>query len=685
MLLLLAGLAQAALPDDALTALRRGDCGGALRLLEADTSLESAVAKARCGAPKDLQHHLEAGDLSEGGVLEPYARLLVATDWLESDPARAEQALAGVKLPGSAGLELRMVRARAQIQQGKSLEARADLRALLSTPVEPEALYWLAVGAEDRGETAAAIDAHRSNWSDNVRSPFSALSGERLVALGSPVPDTSTEAGRSLALKRARALVKAYRAPEAIPLYDALTAANGRTDESWTHELAMALFKAKEYPRAMETLGRLEPTKAGTEGGADTLYHYALGTSRTGDYAAAAVYYARLVELYPGTTLADTASFKLGYLDYDEGKLEAAIPKLRAYLAKHPSGKHADEAWWFLGWSLYRLDSLEEAEAAFDKLLASHSKSPLAPQALYWKARIRGRQGDQEGEDDSLIQLVHGYPTSGHAWFAAERLDYEISGLGELELPEIPAQVVAGSSELQAALALAQAGQWDWARERMEGAIPANRSKETSLALAHALISVGAYKKAQDLARPYCAKPWRAAEAPVATTACYPRPEHPVVVEAAAKGDLEPLLPYAIMTAESALDPSVTSWAGARGLMQLMPELAEGVHEGLLPEDPYDPDRLYIAGYNAWLGTTELSQLSQQFYGSGVSPHLPLAIAGYNGGADAVQRWLDGYDQPPDADWFAENISYTETRQYVRRVLGYLMTYRWIYGDEPEE
>jgi soluble lytic murein transglycosylase len=680
MLLLLAGLAQAELPPDALTALRRGDCGNALVLLADRSDLEAALAKARCGQSEQLGDQLD-----EGGVLEPYARLLVARDRLESDPAAAESLLAGQKLPGSAGLELRMVRARAQIAQGRSLEARPDLRALLSTSAKAEALYWLAVGAEDRGETEAAISAHRSNWSENVRSPFSLKSGERLAALGAPAPDTSSQEGQELALKRARALVKAYRAPEAIPLYDALTEANGRTDGAWTHELAMALFKAKEYPRAMETLGRLDPMEPGTKGGADTLYHYALGTSRTGDYGAAAVYYARLVELYPGTKLADTAQYKLGYLDYDEGQLETAIPKLQAYLSKHPRGEHADEAWWFLGWSLYRLDRLEESEAAFDKLLAAHSGSSLAPQALYWKARIQGRQGNEAGETASLERLVSGYPVSGHAWFASERLGRSFAGIGPVQIPPIPEAVVASSAELQAALALAGAGQWDWARERMEGAIPAERSKETSLALAHALIDVGAYKKAQELARPYCAKPWRAAEAPVATTACYPRPEAPVVAQATAAGGLEPLLPYAIMTAESALDPSVTSWAGARGLMQLMPELAEGVHAGLLPNDPYDPDRLYVAGYNAWLGTTELTLLYSQFEDSGVSPHLPLAIAGYNGGADAVQRWLDGYGEPPEVDWFAENISYSETRRYVRRVLGYLMTYRWIYGDQPAE
>ena len=58
-------------------------------------------------------------------------------------------------------------------------------------------------------------------------------------------------------------------------------------------------------------------------------------------------------------------------------------------------------------------------------------------------------------------------------------------------------------------------------------------------------------------------------------------------------------------------------------------------------------------------------------------------IAGYNGGAEAVDRWLRSYPSAPEADRFAEDISFSETRRYVKRVLGYLQTWRLVYGDAP--
>ena len=142
------------------------------------------------------------------------------------------------------------------------------------------------------------------------------------------------------------------------------------------------------------------------------------------------------------------------------------------------------------------------------------------------------------------------------------------------------------------------------------------------------------------------------------------------------------------MTAESALKPWVTSPAGARGLMQLMPPLADKLHGERFPGSPYDPDQLYQPTYNAMLGVTELGQLQARFgqdarVQSLTAPHsnMPLVIAGYNGGVKAVNRWLDQSNGAVAPDVFMENVGYTETRRYVRRVLGYMQTYRYIYGD----
>jgi len=210
-------------------------------------------------------------------------------------------------------------------------------------------------------------------------------------------------------------------------------------------------------------------------------------------------------------------------------------------------------------------------------------------------------------------------------------------------------------------------------------AAAAGAPQATRVAVARRLLEVGDVTAARKLARTRCSP---VPSDPQLREICLPRPHADVVAEALEGSGLDPFLPYAIMTAESALQPGVTSLAGARGLMQLMPEVGQRLHEQRFPDRRYDADHLYRGAYNAALGTSELRRLYERYQAQGIEQALPLAAAGYNGGQDAVDRWLAAVDGELEMDAFAENIGYTETRRYVKKVLGYLMKYRQGYGVE---
>lgn len=122
-----------------------------------------------------------------------------------------------------------------------------------------------------------------------------------------------------------------------------------------------------------------------------------------------------------------------------------------------------------------------------------------------------------------------------------------------------------------------------------------------------------------------------------------PKQYDSIISEASQKYNVDESLIRAVIRQESAFNPQATSYCGAQGMMQLMPETATE----LGVKNAYDPKD------NIMGGTKYLSQLLNQFDGN-----MTKAIAAYNAGPGAVQQYGG---VPP----------YPETQNYVDKVLGY--------------
>lgn len=609
------------------------------------------------------------------GVLADYGRWLRAEALFTSgDAAGTVAALQGLTLVGDAGIEIRLLRAKALLALDRSLDARPDLRALLSTRAADEARVLLSDGAVARGDIEPAVATYRRAWATSTRGPWAARAAASLAELGHTVPSFDTAEDRQLVDDRIRALTKANQHKEALALLDQLRTETGETSLTWTY--GKKQFRARAYEDAIATWTTvMASTDAASLGGAK-LFEYALAHGRLGRYAEATTHYRTLIATLPSAREVDEASFKIGYMAYDEGRCDDAVTELGRHLREHPRSSHADSASWFLARCHMAARRDADARPLLERL--GSTGSSLAPGAVYWAARLQPEPAAQRAGLEALLKR---FPTSGHAWFAAEQLGRVFPAKPVVPRPAWPAAYAERPAVKRAEVLLA-AGFGPWAAAELHTAITEKPTREGALAAAHAY--AGDFKAAKALARPYCVSPWKGGD-PVAMQACHPRPEASLVSRTAARYGLPPLLPYGIMVAESAMDPSVTSWAGARGLMQLMPAEGQRLHaEALGTEEGYDPDALYLAPYNALLGTTELGLKLKSLDGTLTPSSLPAAIASYNGGEAAVRRWLEDMDAPAPADAFAEAISYTETRRYVRRVLGYLMVYRWVYGDSAE-
>lgn len=137
-------------------------------------------------------------------------------------------------------------------------------------------------------------------------------------------------------------------------------------------------------------------------------------------------------------------------------------------------------------------------------------------------------------------------------------------------------------------------------------------------------------------------------------------------------------LVHSIIKQESGFHISARSHVGATGFMQLMPQTAKSVARQM--KLTYNLRELRTnPAYNILLGSYYINSLIKQFDGSQV-----LAIASYNAGPGAVNRWIRDYGDPRNmsdikdiVNWM-ELISYAETRNYVQRIIENSIVYEYV-------
>ena len=143
-----------------------------------------------------------------------------------------------------------------------------------------------------------------------------------------------------------------------------------------------------------------------------------------------------------------------------------------------------------------------------------------------------------------------------------------------------------------------------------------------------------------------------------------------------------PSVVYSVARQESAFNATVVSAAGAKGLMQMIDSTAKrtALKAGL----PFDEGRLLTdAAFNAQLGAAHLGALLAEQGNSYI-----LTFAAYNAGGGRVKQWIDAYGDPrtpgvDPVDW-VERIPFTETRNYVQRVVANVAMYQARFAKEAE-
>jgi soluble lytic murein transglycosylase len=297
---------------------------------------------------------------------------------------------------------------------------------------------------------------------------------------------------------------------------------------------------------------------------------------------------------------------------------------------------------------------------------AVDAMSPLERQFSgwrYWKARALLAQGHAIEANQLLAPLA--FEHSFYGQLAAEEM-----GVSDAAVPEpqrLSADEVAAVERvpgIERAVRLYQLGlryegalEWRWTTR--------NFGDRELLAAAEIARRAGWYERAIDTAE-------RTREHHDFTQR-FPAPYREVVGVYARQLELDEAWVFGLMRQESRFEPQARSTAGAQGLMQLMPGTARRVARRLgLPG--YARSHVIQVDTNINLGTFHLRELLDSFDNQAL-----LASAAYNAGASRARDWRAA--RPLEGAAYAETIPFTETRDYVRKVMNNTMYYARLFGQ----
>ena len=324
--------------------------------------------------------------------------------------------------------------------------------------------------------------------------------------------------------------------------------------------------------------------------------------------------------------------------------------------------------------ALRRLNDTDAASRHFRTLAGLSHAAITQGRAYYWLGRTADARHDPAGARDAYAQSA-AWPSTFYGQLAARALGEDDATLAaRIRAARDPgwtptrALDFAGSENARAAALLVAWGEPRRARAfvlRLDEL--ATDGTDRTLA---ARLSVGF--GLPDLAVAIARRAGR--DGVMLTEAGWP------IAVAPPAGPVEPALALGLIRQESNFNTEALSPVGARGLMQLMPATAQAVAHRLgdgtvnltaLSTDP---------AYNMRLGTAYLGGLLDQFGGS-----MPYAVASYNAGPSRVSDWLAANGNPVAGsgvdmvDWI-ELIPFTETRNYVQRVVENVVVYRALAG-----
>ena len=378
----------------------------------------------------------------------------------------------------------------------------------------------------------------------------------------------------------------------------------------------------------------------------------------------------RVADEYPDSTQTSQALFLAGIVQYRRGDYHMALPIFQRSLLLSTEKEDQARAYLWVGKTQGQLGDEIAKQTAWQQAQAidptgyysERARDLLIGRSPFEAPSIYNIDIDLEAEREGAIawmRVTFGLPA-----------DTDLNGLGPL----------AGDPRIVRGTEFWELGLYDEARLEFEDLREfVSVSPENSFRLANYLLNLGLYRPAIFAARQVLTlagldeHSTSLSAPPYFNHIRYGTYYRDLIVPDSDEQGLHPLFLFSVVRQESLFEGFVRSTAGARGLMQIIPNTGASIARTLGWPVSFDPDDLYRPNVSIRLGAHYLASNQKLLDGD-----LYAALAAYNAGPGNASVWKDLAGNDPDL--LLEVVRFQETRDYIRFIYEIYTIYRTLYS-----
>ncbi len=568
----------------------------------------------------------------------------------------------------------------------------------------PYCLFQLAFCQEKNGKKDLAFKNYKKIWLNYPSNEYSEIAWENLNKLAE---DSSIEPFIPTAnqiYNRGKIFFGIYHYNSALDEFnrilqgDYLNKLSPELHSKTLFKKGMCYFNLRDYNQAKYYLSlSYEKSPSGSLAD-DSLYYMGRALTNLNLTGDAISYYQKLLKLFPNSNYCDDALYRTGRIYFFKEDFNNAASYFQRVYDDYPQGDKLPDALWELGWIQYRSADHSTAKTTFSNYASLYKGTTLEEKGLFWQAKCCQKLGENDKAAE-LYKKIMDLSSYSYYTFASREIleemnkEVQIKKINTLLNPENPHiagiipdiyaileedSYIEGSeiNHIDKAVELLKLGFFDSASLEIEaGSSVFEENPARILEIATLFLKSNDYANSINV----ISKNLKQLKSGLNELYIdylyylyYPYGYKEIVNKYSSQYNLDPLFTLAVMRQESNFVPDAGSYAGAQGLMQIMPETGKGIASQVGISN-YNINLLLDPDINIGMGTFYLRQQLDNF-----DQNMIYCLGAYNGGPGRMSDWISRQGNM-DIYEFIENISYEQSREYIKKVMGNYHFYKMLY------